>query len=40
VILFSFFLIGYMVILFSFRIITWSEVRTLLQSIASGIARS
>ena len=40
VILFSFFLIGYMVILFLFRIITWSEVRTLLQSIASGIARS
>jgi O-antigen/teichoic acid export membrane protein len=38
--LFSFFLIGYMVILFLFRIITWSEVRTLLQTIVSGIARS
>jgi O-antigen/teichoic acid export membrane protein len=39
-VLFSFFLIGYIVILFLFRIITWSEVRTLGQTIASGITRS
>ena len=38
-VLFSFFLIGYMVILFLFRIITWSEIRTLGQTIASGITR-
>jgi len=35
-----FFLIGYMVILFLFRIITWSEIRALGQTIASGITRS
>jgi O-antigen/teichoic acid export membrane protein len=40
VVLFIFFLVGYMVILFLFRIITWSEVRTLGKSIASGIFRS
>jgi len=40
VVLFSFFLIGYMVILFLFRIITWSEIRTLGQTITSGITRS
>jgi O-antigen/teichoic acid export membrane protein len=40
VVLFIFFLIGYMVILFLFRIITWSEIRTLGQTIASGFTRS
>jgi O-antigen/teichoic acid export membrane protein len=40
VVLFISFLIGYMVILFLFRIITWSEIRTLGQTIASGITRS
>ena len=40
VVLLIFFLIGYMVILFSFRIITWSEVRTLGQTIASRTVRS
>lgn len=37
--LFIFFLIGYTVILFLFRIITWSEIRNLGQTIASGITR-
>jgi O-antigen/teichoic acid export membrane protein len=37
--LFIFFLMGYMVLLFLFRIITWAEVRTLGQTIASGITR-
>jgi len=40
VVLFIFFLIGYMVILFLLRIITWSEIRTLGQTIVSGITRS
>lgn len=40
VILFSFFLIGYVGILFLFRIIRWSEVRTLLQTVTSGITRT
>jgi hypothetical protein len=40
VVLFIFFLIGYTVILFLLRIITWSEIRTLGQAIASGITRS
>jgi len=38
-VLFSFFLIGYMVILFLFRIMTWSEIRNLGQTIVSGIKR-
>jgi O-antigen/teichoic acid export membrane protein len=40
VVLFIFFLIGYMATLFLFRIITWSEIRTLRQTIFSGIVRS
>lgn len=39
IVLFSFFLIGYMVILFFLRIITWSEIRALGQTIVSGITR-
>jgi len=37
--LFIFFLIGYMVILFLLRIITWSEIRTLGQTLTSGMTR-
>lgn len=40
VILFSLFLIGYITVIFLLRIITWSEVRTLGQTIFSGITRS
>jgi O-antigen/teichoic acid export membrane protein len=40
VVLFIFFLVGYIIILFLFRIITWSEIRTLGQTIVSGITRT
>lgn len=38
--LFGLFLTGYIMVLFLFRIITWPEVRTLGQTITSGITRS